>query len=227
MAVDLQAVFKATADCQERMQTARLRNVEWSALFSCNGERSLHEIGRFLDVSEFEIKAIAENLTRQGLIEETAISMEQYVRNTGRGPEADRATSLQEFLRGGRPEASEPAPQMPAAPAPPPARKLPPVPAQHAPSPSAPPPVAAPRRALRLKALIDFIVSRFASSTEGQLAVYRTLLRVPPELLKRAGIVSLQLVDDETIVDDLELQQAITSAVAKVLSVKLPESVLG
>jgi hypothetical protein len=221
MAVDNQAVFKATGDCQERMQAARLRNIEWSALFSFNGERPLHEIGRFLDVSDFEMRAIAENLVRQGLIEESPISMEQYVRNTGRGPEAERTTSLQEFLRGGRPDPAGPASAAPSA------RKLPPVPGKAAsPVADATASPAAPR-GLRLKALIDFIVSRFASSTEGQLAVYRTLLRVPPELLKRAGIVSLQLVDDESIVEDAELQQAIAAAVAKVLSVNLPESVWG
>jgi hypothetical protein len=78
---------------------------------------------------------------------------------------------------------------------------------------------------LRLGALIEFIVRQAASNTEGQLAAYRIFLRVPPDLLKRNGIVSLSLVEDSTVVTDPELQTALLSAAESILGTTIPESV--
>jgi len=86
----------------------------------------------------------------------------------------------------------------------------------------------APRpRKLRLGALIEFVVGHSPSRTEGQLAVYRVFLRVPPDLLKRNGIKSLSLVDNQTEVEDAELIEALEFAVKEAVGLDLPENVWG
>lgn len=57
----------------------------------------------------------------------------------------------------------------------------------------------------------------------GQLAVYRVLLQVPPELLREAGIRSLEFDRAmEMEVRSPELQRALTTAVEKTLEVQVP-----
>ncbi len=81
------------------------------------------------------------------------------------------------------------------------------------------------QRKMRLGVVMSHIIGCSPSQTEGQLAVYRVFLRLPPDLLKQHGIRSLSLVDHSTQVEAGELTEAIERAVKQVLGRDLPDSV--
>ncbi|MFQ3669936.1 MAG: hypothetical protein SNJ84_00600 [Verrucomicrobiia bacterium] len=218
--MDPYAVYRQSAVCAERIPTVRLRNIEWSILFTLNEERTVHDLARLLSITvDRALKAI-NHLIELELIEEAEISYDQYMRNSGQGAAAEELSSMAEFLAQGRATDE----QIQAKPPPPRSFQLPPLPGTQTRSPS-PDPEPAPR-SLRLGALIEFIVQQAPSQTEGQLAAYRIFLRVPPDLLKRNGIVSLSLLEDSTLVNDPELQTALLSATESILGTAVPESVL-
>ena len=109
----------------------------------------------------------------------------------------------------------------------------PPLKAQPAPvaaiiTPPAPPLAPQPARGagpMRLKAVVDFIVSQVGNSSLGQLVVYRVFLRVPPQLLQAEDIASVHLLNDQSVVKTEALKQAIASSVMQVLKRPLPDSV--
>ena len=79
-------------------------------------------------------------------------------------------------------------------------------------------------RRLSLKALMQFILDRAADLTAGQLDIYRVFIRVNTRLLKRNGITTLRFQDDR-LISDPELQEAIVSSVEKTLGLSCPEEV--
>jgi hypothetical protein len=81
------------------------------------------------------------------------------------------------------------------------------------------------RRAMRLSAIVDYIISLAESIPLGQLLAYRIFLRVPPEILQSEDIVSIHLVDDTSLIRTETLQKAIASAVQEIVRRPLPESV--
>jgi hypothetical protein len=81
------------------------------------------------------------------------------------------------------------------------------------------------RGAMKLSAVVDYVVSQVGNSSLGQLVVYRNFLRVPPQLLQAEDIVSVHLVNDGSLVRTEALKQAIASAVTEVLKRALPDSV--
>jgi hypothetical protein len=216
--MDPYAVFRQTASCAERIPELQLRNIEWSILFTLNSERTIHDLARLLTITVDRAAKAIEHLHELGLVEEAEISYDQYMRNSGQGVAAEEISTMSEFLAQGRATEAE-------LQAPPTARPgqrpmtLPPLPG------SEPRPASPTAPTLRLGALIEFIVRQAASNTEGQLAAYRIFLRVPPDLLKRNGIVSLSLVEDSTVVTDPELQTALLSAAESILGTTIPESV--
>jgi hypothetical protein len=58
----------------------------------------------------------------------------------------------------------------------------------------------------------------------GQLAVYRVFMRVDTKLLKRNGITSLRFQEDR-IVSDAELEEAVLGSTRKALGVGCPDDV--
>lgn len=87
------------------------------------------------------------------------------------------------------------------------------------------PPVNTVRGPMRLKAVVDYIVSQVGNNSLGQLVVYRVFLRVPPQLLQAEDIASVHLVNDQSVVKTDELKKAIEASVMEVLKRSLPESV--
>ena len=68
-----------------------------------------------------------------------------------------------------------------------------------------------------LKPLLDFITSHSGGGTVGQLAAYRVFLKVPNDLLRQAGIKSLNLVSEDFVVRDSHLWRVLLNAVEEVL----------
>ena len=79
---------------------------------------------------------------------------------------------------------------------------------------------------MKIKAVVDYIVSQVGNNSLGQLVVYRVFLRVPPQLLQDEDIASVHLVNDQSVVKTDALKQAIASSVLEVLKRALPESIL-
>ena len=78
---------------------------------------------------------------------------------------------------------------------------------------------------MRLSAIVDYVVSLADNIQLGQLLAYRVFLRVPPEILQSEDIVSIHLVDDNSIVRTGALQKAIADAVHDITKRALPDSV--
>lgn len=191
------SVLEAAPGAQERLSEIRLRPMEWGVYFACDGARALGEVGRRFDLSWEALEPIVMRLVNQGLLAEGEITLDQYLAHQARKLPPETPVPLQTLLEGNPPTPAEPEPIV------------------------APPP----KRVLLLGAVIDWIVSRAASQTEGQLAVYRTFLRIPPTLLKRNRIVSMTLVNNATRIEDDELSQAVESAVKETLRCPLPAQV--
>ncbi len=78
---------------------------------------------------------------------------------------------------------------------------------------------------MRLSAVVDYIVSVAENVSLGQLLAYRVFLRVPPEILQSEDIVSIHLVEDNSLVRSETLQKAISAAVQEIIKRPLPDSV--
>ena len=75
---------------------------------------------------------------------------------------------------------------------------------------------AAPAEGWLLRPLLDAIVRRGGGGVAGQLLAYRVFLRVPVELLDRAGLHSLNLAGTDYVIRDVELYAAIRRSMCEV-----------
>jgi hypothetical protein len=73
-----------------------------------------------------------------------------------------------------------------------------------------------PAEGWRLRPLLDAIVRRGGGGVQGQLLAYRVFLRVPAELLDRAGLHSLNLAEADFVIRDAELHAAIRRSMCAV-----------
>ena len=87
-----------------------------------------------------------------------------------------------------------------------------------------PAPPATARGSLSLKALMQLILGKAADRESGQLDIYRVFIRVNTKLLQRNGITTLRFQDDR-LIDDPELQSAITTSFEKALGFPCPPEV--
>jgi hypothetical protein len=81
-----------------------------------------------------------------------------------------------------------------------------------------------PVRVMSLQAVIQFILNQHPDPTAGHLATYQVFMGISTQLLKRNGITSLRFQDDRLITDP-ELQNAIADNIKKVIGVTCPEEV--
>jgi hypothetical protein len=94
------------------------------------------------------------------------------------------------------------------------------VPIVNAPTPAS----ASSRKRLSLKNVIEFILTRADDVNAGQLDVYRVFIRVNTRLLKRNGVHSLRFEEDR-LITDAELQDAILNSVERTLGIPCPPAV--
>lgn len=83
---------------------------------------------------------------------------------------------------------------------------------------------AAPReKAWPLRPIIDAILRHGGGGVSGQLLAYRVFLRVPADLLDRAGLHSLNLVADDFLIRDPELYEALCRSLREVAGLDVSE----
>jgi hypothetical protein len=71
--------------------------------------------------------------------------------------------------------------------------------------------------------VVDYINRQAGGGTLGQLATYRVLLQVPPELLRESGIRSFEFDGANDVeIKNPELQLALIAAVERTLNVQVP-----
>lgn len=220
-------VFRLICEPGKLPEGLKLRNLEWGVLFGVTGRHTVAQIGEHFNLAEQERDRVFERLLELGLVVEREVSLPEYLRAAATIRD-DEPKSLARFLRAGAtlgagakkpvPPANDETLTRPIA-----------VPARPAPKPEAAPfvPLDAPvptERRLSLRAVMQLILDRAADRNAGQLDVYRVFIRVSSKLLRRNGITTLRFEDDR-LVDDPELQRAITTSVEKTLGLACPPSV--
>jgi hypothetical protein len=221
----------------------RLRNVEWGVLFAITGEHSVAQIGDLFRLAPAERDAVFERLRQAGLLEEQPLTRAEHLRALAAVRDDDAPRTLAAFLGAGAAWEGRAAPTTPGeasleeavtttraiAYVPSPGETLVPFqplapPPLTPPTPTPPSHTAAPGvRRLSLRALIQQVIDRADDVQSGQLDVYRVFIRVPTRLLKRNGIDTLRFQDDR-LIDDPELQQALAASLASTLGMACPPS---
>lgn len=246
-------VYRLARNPDRPCEELKLRNVEWGILFSVTGEHTVAQIGEAFSLPPAERDAAFARLLREGLLAERELSYSEYLRAAATVHDDDEPGTLARYLRSGATLGALPA-SVPIAADDEPAGKAVPVrdvreSVRPRPAPeddvnltravptvrgvgfeplSDPAPIhagsASARRRLSMKAVMKFILDRAPDSNTGQLDVFRVLIRVDTRLLIRNGITTLRFQDDR-LISDPELQQAITSNVEKILGLQCPQTV--
>ncbi len=204
----------------------RLRAAEWGVYFSLTGKHTVAQLCAHLELAASEVERAIGRLVELGVASEATLSLGDYLQAAAT-VEVDEPMPLGHYLRGGLAGPSEAAVRAePSAEL----ETLDPLPFEPLPLAeqesdvsiadlSVPGPAAA--RQISLRALMDVLMRRAPDPDSGQLDVYRTFLRVDPELLRRNGIVTLHFEDDR-VVSDPELLGAIVASVERTLGGPAP-----
>jgi hypothetical protein len=203
-------IFKRTDVYEREARDIRLHAPQWQLLLAFDGQRTLAEVALSAEVPFVEALPLTERFLKSNWIAEQPITLEQYLKRSGAANLSTIGAAIPPatVLHGPKPETPSATTPLVAAPA---------VTA----APSAP----VKRGPMRLSAVVDFLLNAAGHSSVGQLLVYRVFLRVPPELLQRAEIETVQLKNDNSLIRDESLQEAIASAVSALIQRPLPESV--
>jgi hypothetical protein len=226
----------------------RLHSLEWGVLFAVTGRHTVAQIGSHLGLAPAVRDGAFARLLELGLLAERPLSAGEYLRAAAT-VDGD-PVNLAGFLRAGlagppiNPETdpvTEPGTEPgtgidtpPAAPPPEPAAPasdldldgfeplaLPEEEIDMAipdlPIPAAPP-------VLSLRAVMRFVSEQSGDADAGQLDIYRAFVRVNPQLLRRNGITTLRFEEDR-LLTDLDLQQALLSSVEHVVGRSCPPEV--
>jgi hypothetical protein len=241
-------IYKRTPGYEREAAGIRLHAPQWKLLLAFDGQRSLAEVALSAEMPFSEALPLTDKFLGHGWIEEQPITLDQYLKRTGTTTSIGSAVPPAMILHEPKPVASETKPEVstpPPAPISAPTEKT--APAFKAPAPAtgglrlppsivSPPPVPTtaafpppvpvprPRGPLRIKAVVDYIISQVGNTALGQLVVYRIFLRVPPQLLQAEDIASVHLVNDPSVVKTPILQKAIADSVMEVLKRPLPNN---
>jgi hypothetical protein len=210
-------VFKRTAVYEREAPGIRLHAPQWKLLLAFDGQRSLAEVALSASIPFSEALGQTETFLKNEWIAEQPITLEEYLkRATASGNFSGGIIPPSVVLHEPKPETSRLAtkPENGASTAA--SREIPETLVDNTPSARGP---------MRLSAIVDYIISLAETIPLGQLLAYRIFLRVPPEILQSEEIVSIHLVDDNSIIRSTGLQKAIADAVHEITKRTLPDSV--
>jgi hypothetical protein len=222
-------IYKRTPAYEKQAREIRLLAPHWKLLLAFDGLRSLSEVALSAETSFADALPLTQKFLDEGWIDEQPITLDQYIKRTNTkditGANAPVAPAVVLHEPGKEKPATPPAPPIPpplpvAAPAVSAIPKTVPLPSL-----DKPPIARSPRGAMKLSAVVDFIVSLVGNVSLGQLLVYRVFLRVPPDLLLAEDIASVSLVNDTSLIQTEKLQKAVADAVNAVAKRALPDSV--
>jgi len=212
-------VFKRTALYEREIPNIRLHAPQWKLLLTFDGQRSLSEVALNSGQPFAEALPWVQNFLKQEWISEQPITLEEYLKRASAGGNYSGGVIPPSVILHDEPSSETKLEKAPPAPTPPA------LPVAETPAPPREVPRSIARGAMRLSAVVDFIVSIAETIPLGQLLAYRVFLRVPPEILQSEEIVSIHLVDDTSLVRSESLQKAISAAVQEIIKRPLPDSV--
>ena len=206
-------IYERNPADSNREAQCKLRPHEWDLYLRLDGLRTLQEISAACKLDLQWIVSDIERLQQLELVRIVELDLAEYqqrfIKSREAVPDSPRPTEKpMETAEGKRVSFSlrrgEHAATRTMAPVPPPAV-------------SHPSPPTNPVEEHHLKPFLNFITSRSGGGTVGQLAAYRVFLKVPNDLLRQAGIRSLNLVGDDFTVRDPHLWRTLLNAVEEVL----------
>jgi len=218
-------IYKRTPGYERESRDIRLHAPQWKLLLAYDGQRSLSEVALSAETSFADAIPLTHQFLDKGWIEEMPITLDQYLKRTGAVDISSVGATVPPAVVLHEPGKQPPSKRTEAIPPPlPPPGEIKPA---QPPLSGANPPVTAAKtgRAMKLSAVVDFIISVVGNVSLGQLLVYRVFLRVPPELLLAEDVASVHLVNDTSIIKSEKLQKAIFDAVNDVARRPLPDSV--
>jgi hypothetical protein len=228
----------------------RLHSLEWGVLFAVTGRHTVAQIGSHLGLTPAVRDGAFVRLLDLGLLAERPLSVGEYLRAaaTVDGEPVDLAGFLRAGLAGPpiHPDTDPVIDQVTelmtelvtGSDAPPAAPPIEPTASDldldgfeplalpeeeivmdipDLPVPAAPP-------VLSLRAVMRFVSEQSGDADAGQLDIYRAFVRVNPQLLRRNGITTLRFEEDR-LLTDLDLQQALLSSVEHVVGRSCPPEV--
>jgi hypothetical protein len=222
-------IYQPKRNWNELSKEVKLRQWEWRVLVAFDGNRTLGQAMEHTGLRHEEMAVLLQKFHALDLLEEREVSFADFLKSEAMHQEGHGTGGI-----AGQPlQALPPATATPRQPHIPQLYPLPPTPQVTQPSRFIPLPSpgtlpAQPTRGgrkLNLKAVMNFIVNQVGGDVNaGQLAVYRVFMRVDTKLLKRNGITSLRFQEDR-IVSDVELEEAILGSTRKALGVGCPDDV--
>ena len=222
-------IYQPKRNWNELSEEAKLRQWEWRILVAFDGIRTLGQAMEHTGLKREEMAALLQKFHTLDLLEEREVSFADFLKSEAMHQDEQETVGI-----AGQPlRVMPPATAIPNPPQIPQIHPLPPAPQVTQPSRfiPLPSPGALPAQAVRgvrklnLKAVMNFIASQVGGDVNaGQLAVYRVFMRVDTKLLKRNGITSLRFQEDR-IVSDAELEEAILGSTRKALGVGCPDDV--
>ena len=218
------AVYEVAVAVDRLPADLRLRSLEWGVFFAITGRHTVAQIGGHLGLAPAERDAAFARLLALGLLVERPLSAAEYLRAaaTVDGEPRTLASFLSAGLAGPGDEPVTDAGHDSG-------------PALSAPDSESFEPLALPEEEeitvrtpapppLSLRAVMRFITEQSGDADAGQLDVYRAFVRVNPQLLRRNDITTLRFEDDR-LVSDPDLQQAILASVQHVIGRPCPPDV--
>jgi hypothetical protein len=205
--------FHNTWALQQLPVTMQLLNIEWRFLICCDGKTNIGQIQARLGITESERDTMVRRLSTIGLITESSMSLDDFARSTvDRAHPNNGQQTFQEYVA--------------AAESPLNSNSTTPSKEKNIPAFSHLQKTTQPTPSMSLQAVIQFILNHSNSDpTAGHFATYQVFMGIGTALLKRNGITSLRFQDDR-IITDPELQNAIVESVQKVLKVKCTPEML-
>lgn len=210
-------IYQPKRDWKELPEDIKLRQWEWRVLLEFNGNQTIGQAIQQSGLKREEMAALLQKFHGLDLLVERELSFAEFVSAETLHPDGD----------GDLPELPAPARVFTPAALPPPSSSAPgshfiPLPTLKN---TAALPAITQGRKMNLKAVMNFITNHVGGDANaGQLAVYRVFMRVDTKLLKRNGITSLRFQEDR-IVSDPELEEAVLGSTRIALGVGCPDDV--
>lgn len=195
--MDLNTVYLAADNFRElaTQQNVLMSRSAWRVLFAADGRATVGDVINQLKISPTKLEIVFDELVAHGLVKEKTMSLEEFEQSMQGNVLADVKTTI-----------------IPTAPA--------------AASPVTQDPVATmTNRAFDLKSVSDYIISMGGKGRVGHLAAHRVFLKIPPAILKQAGISSLEEIYKNMIIKDDALKAEIIKSTKSTLKKDIPPEV--
>ncbi len=237
-------IYRVNTSLDDIPADLELKNIEWGLLLAMDGKHTVAQLQYAFDLSAEEIHEAVKALMKTGMVEEVNVNLSGYLRAQST-IDKDKPKTIDKFLSGAAMGLHEVPAEVGQEDADPdtavatdgsqseqkddsrePGRSA--GAASFSASASSFRPLANPKESLEsmskrlsLRKVIQFILDRAIDENSGQLDVYRVFVPIDTTLLKRNGINSLHF-DDDHIIEDKELCEALEGSMKNTLGVQCP-----